>query len=126
MMESALVAGAGALWLTSLGWLVGTWSLALLQPIRRRRARSPAPLPPVSIIMPTSAVEDAGTRAGRLATLGSLLEVEAGESEIVVCVDRGEPPVVLAEELAARSDRVRVIGAGEPSSANAKVDAMAR
>src|SRR5437899_1082328 len=129
MMESAVVAGAGALWLISLGWRVGTWSLALLQPLRRRAAPAPAELPSVSIIMPTSAVEDAGSRAGRLAALGSLLELEAGESEIVVCVDRGEPPGALVAELAAHTDhdrdRVRVIGAGAPSSANAKVDAMA-
>ena len=75
--------------------------------------------------MPTSAVEGARTRADRLATLASLLEVEVDESEIAVCIDRGEPPEVLAEELAARSGRVRVIGAGAQSSANAKVDAMA-
>jgi len=82
-MDGAVVAGAGMLWLVSLGWLVATWTLAFLQPLRRRAAPSPSPLPPVSIVVPTSAVESARTKATRLATLQSLLEVEAPGSEIL-------------------------------------------
>jgi ceramide glucosyltransferase len=115
-----MLAASGALWLASLGWLVGTWVLAFLQPFRRRTASSPAVLPPVSIIVPTSAVESARSNADRRATIDSLLELETGEAEIVVCVDRGKG---LADHIP--GDRVRVIGAGEPASANAKVDAMA-
>ncbi len=115
-----MLAASGALWLASLGWLVGTWALAFLQPFRRRTASSPAVLPPVSIIVPTSAFESARSKADRRATIASLLELETGEAEIVVCVDRGKE---LADQIS--GDRVRVIGAAEPSSANAKVDAMA-
>ena len=124
-MAGALV--AAVLWVVSLGWLAGTWSLAFLQPIRRRAAPSPAELPPVSIVVPTSAVENARSKADRLAALASLLELEAGQSEIVVCIDRGEPRGMLAEELrqAFLADRVRVVVAAGQSSANAKVDAMA-
>ena len=53
-MPAALVAGAAALWLVSLGWLVATWSLALLQPQRRRAAPAPSPLPAVSVIVRTA------------------------------------------------------------------------
>ena len=120
-MDGALV--AGALWVVSLGWLAGTWSLAFLQPLRRRAAPSPAELPPVSIVVPTSAVESARSKADRLAALASLLELEAGQSEIVVCIDRGEPSADLRQAFPA--DRVRVVVAAGQSSANAKVDAMA-
>lgn len=122
-MDGALVCGAGALWLVSLGWLVGTWTLALLQPLRRRAAPAPVTLPPVSIIVPTSAVESDRSNADRLATLSSLLALETGECEIVVCVDRGQPSAELRAALPA-SD-VRVVAAGEDRGPNAKVDALA-
>jgi len=123
-MDGALV--AGALWVVSLGWLLAMSGLALLQPLRRRSAPSPIELPAVSIVMPTSAVESARTGADRLATLRSLLALETGQSEIVVCFDRGEPQRAVAEQLTAESRLVRVIDGGSgQSSANAKVDAMA-
>jgi len=127
MMESTVLAGAGALWVASLGWLAGTACLALLQPLRRRAAASPVELPPVSIVVPTSAVESARSRADRMAALASLLALEAPQSEIVVCIDRGEPRGALAEELrqAFPAHRVRVVVATGQTSANAKVDAMA-
>ncbi len=120
-MAGALV--AAALWAVSLGWLAGTWSFALLQPLRRGAAPSPAQLPPVSIIVPTSAMENARTRADRLAAISSLLEVEAPASEIVVCIDRGEPSAELRE--AFPTDRVRMVATGAQSGTNAKVDALA-
>jgi ceramide glucosyltransferase len=126
MMEGALSAGAGVLWLISLAWLVATAGLALLQPVRRRIAPSPVQIPPVSIVVSTSAVESARSKADRSCALASLLELETRESEIVVCIDRGEPHGQGVEELrqAFPPDRVRVIVAGGQSSANAKVDAM--
>jgi ceramide glucosyltransferase len=127
MMESAVLAGAGALWVAALGWLAGTACLALLQPLRRRAAPSPAQLPPVSIVVPTSIVESSRSKVDRTAALASLLELEAPQSEIMICIDRGEPHGALVEELrrAFPTDRVRVVVAAEQSSANAKVDAMA-
>src|SRR5262249_10150840 len=89
-------------------------------PLRRRAAPSPFPLPPASIVVPTSAAENARTKADRLATIRSLLELDAPESEIVVCVDRGEKAAAVAS-----NERVRLVVAGDQSSANAKVDAMA-
>src|SRR5476649_2420819 len=124
-MENAVLIGAGALWLVSSGWLVALSGFALLQPIRRRTAPSPVQLPSVSIIVPTSAIEIAHSRADRLATLQSLRAVETAESEILVCIDRGEPQGALAGELSAAFPGVRVEVADDQSSANAKVDAMA-
>jgi ceramide glucosyltransferase len=116
---SVLVVGAGALWLISLGWLVATWALASWQPMRRRAAPLQGSLPPVSIVVPTSAVESARTRADRSATLASLLGLDAGEREVIVSIDRGD---TFGDTV---PNGVRGVVGNDQSSANAKVDAMA-
>lgn len=119
--------GSVVLWSFSLLWLLGTTVFALLQPLKRRRVQGGPDLPPVSIVVPTSVVDNPRTAADRSAALTSLLSLDYLGYEIIVCVDRGEDDDRLPTELR-RSypyERLRVIVARDQSSANAKVDAMA-
>ena len=123
----ALLLITGLLWLGSFLWLLGTTVLARLQPLKRRAAAPPHELPPVSIIVPTSAAQDERGVAEREAAVASLLSLEYPHYEIIVCLDRGTADGALARRLREtfRDDRVSVIVAATQSSANAKVDAMA-
>src|SRR4029079_11669224 len=99
MMDSSIAIGAALLWTASLGWLVGTTGFALLQPLKRRSPRHAPQLPAVSIIVPTSIVDDARSAADRRAALASLLALDYPSYEVLVCIDRGSDDGRLAGEL---------------------------
>jgi len=126
-MDSSIAIGAALLWTASLCWLVGTTGFALLQPLKRRSPRHAPQLPAVSIIVPTSIVDDARSAADRRAALASLLALDYPSYEVLVCIDRGSDDGRLAGELRRTfpPDRIRVLVAADQSSASAKVDAMA-
>src|SRR5262249_32142906 len=125
--DDVLLLLSALLWLASFLWLSGTMLLARLQPLRRRTARPPGELRPISIIMPTSASQDDRAAADREKAVASLLTLEYPTYEVIVCLDRGVDDGPLARRLrqSFADDRVRVIVATSQSSANAKVDAMA-
>ena len=126
MIEFWLLLGAGLLWLGSLSWLSATWAFALLQPLRRRRARAPLEALPVSIVVPTSAVNNTRSSAERAAALTSLLGLDYPNYEIIICIDGGDAEAPLVKELRRSfpQERLRVTVARKQSSINAKVDAM--
>jgi len=112
-------------WSASLGWLLVTTACALWQP-RRRRLRGVVPQPPVSVVVPTSAVDSPTSSEDRRRTLASLLNLQYPNFEIIVSVDRaseGEPIRRSVERLFG-SNGVKTTAAEGEVSPNAKIDAM--
>ena len=81
--DEVLLVLSGLLWLSSFLWLSGTTLLARLQPLKRRTARPPCELPPISIVMPTSAAQDERAAAEREMAVASLLALEYPTYEII-------------------------------------------
>ncbi len=90
MFENFAFALSAILWCASFAWLIGTVCCALLQPTKRRLRASLANEEAVSIVVPTSAVDNDRTADDRTNALKSLLALKYPNYEIVVCVDRGK------------------------------------
>lgn len=129
-MSQTLLFASGLLWGSSLLWLLGSMTCALLQPWKRRKsswvAGSLADAQPVSIIVPTSAADTPCAARDRAEAMGSLLALNHVDFEIILCVDHAEQGRdLLASLLQSYQDRrVHVMAALHQSSANAKIDAM--
>lgn len=127
IVDQPLLIASSLLWAASLLWLLGTMTFALLQPGKRRRSRKLSGVAPVSIIVPTSALDTPRAARDRAEAMRSLLELNQPDYEIILCVDRADQGRDLAARLlqSYRDPRVHVMTARDQSSANAKIDAMA-
>jgi ceramide glucosyltransferase len=128
--QALFVVGARVLalmiWSVSLAWLVGTTACAVLQPLRRRISLSRFDRQPITVLVPTCAIESPRSAQERRQTLDSLLDMSYPDYEIVVCIDRAEKEqrVRLDVESRFRTTRVRTTTAEHEASANPKIDAM--
>jgi ceramide glucosyltransferase len=113
-------------WSLSLVWLTGTIACALLQPRRRRVGEATRSGEPLTVIVPTSAVDSLRSSHERAETVSSLLGVDYPHFEILVCVDRtlGSESVRRGIEARFGMTRVGTIVAEQENSPNAKIDAM--
>lgn len=125
-VDQPLLIASALLWAASLLWLLGSMACALLQPGKRRPSRVISHAPPISIIVPTSAVDSPRAASDRAEAMNSLLALNHPDYEILLCVDRAEQGRELVEKLrrAYRDRRVLVMTTRQQSSPNAKIDAM--
>ena len=126
MFENFAFALSAILWCASFAWLIGTVCCALLQPTKRRLRASLANEEAVSIVVPTSAVDNDRTADDRTNALKSLLALKYPNYEIVVCVDRAQEGRGLRDmlERSFAGSAIRIVAAERESGANAKIDAM--
>jgi len=83
-------------------------------------------VPPVSVIVPTSAVDTPRSARDRREAMGYLLALNQPDYEILLCVDRAEQGRELVVKLrkSYRDRRISVMASQHQSSPNAKIDAM--
>jgi|GEM_PF-6073492 len=126
IVDQPLLIASAVLWAASLLWLLGSMACALLQPGKRRPSRMISHTPPISIVVPTSAVDSPRAASDRAEAMNSLLALNHPDYEILLCVDRAEQGRNLVAKLLRtyRDRRVVVMTTRHQSSPNAKIDAM--
>jgi len=114
------------IWSLSLAWLGGTTVCALLQPLRRRIGNSGFDRQPITVVVPTCAVNSPRSVQERRRTLASLLDVIYPDYEIVVCIDRANRSESVLNDVEALfgTRGVRTTIAEQEVSPNPKIDAM--
>lgn len=89
---------SAALWTLAVGWLLGTWGAALLQPLKRSRRNGVAPSSsalPVSVIVPVSSPAPALPQCA-----ASLAALDHPALEIILCCAETDPAAATAIEAA--------------------------
>lgn len=126
IVDQPLLIASSLLWVASLLWLLGSMTCALLQPGKRKPLRMISRSPPISVIVPTSAVDTPRSARDREEAMGSLLSLNYPNYEILLCVDRAEQgrELVTTLQRSYRDRRVLVMTTRHQSSPNAKIDAM--